>query len=205
MIVFALRPAAVSLLALSLCAPNMTPGPAQAPVERPQAPAEPSAGPVLTCEVYCSEAKLRTANARLRWQTPAAGAEAAAAATGKAELQATVFPRGFEKGIYVTLPVGGALPAPAVAAQPKAQQARPLRAFDIRLIESTPVQRSAAGPAEAGVVVENLEPGMNYTFRLLLGGAAGRSTSQEVTCQAPVCPADMADEKVPQSAPRRTP
>ena len=205
MIVLALRPAAVSLLAFSLCAPNTTPGPAQAPVERPQAPAaEPAAGPVLTCEVFCSDTKLRTANARLRWQAPAAGPDAAAAATGKAQIQATVFARGFEKGIYVTLPVGGALPAPAVAAQPKAQ-ARPLRAFEIRLIESTPLQRSAAGPAEAGVVVENLEPGMNYTFRLLVDSAAGRSTSQEVTCQAPICPADMADEKVPPSPPRRTP
>jgi len=40
-------------------------------------------------------------------------------------------------------------------------------------------------------VIENLEPGVNYTWRVAIETAAGRIVSAPITCEAPVCPADI--------------
>ena len=42
-----------------------------------------------------------------------------------------------------------------------------------------------------GAVVENLEPGVNYTWRIAINTPAGRIVSRPTTCQAHVCPADL--------------
>jgi len=192
-------PAALTLGLLGL----VWPGPgwnAQVPVERPQV--ETDSGLVLSCEVFCSETKLRTANARLRWRGNPGRPEAAMVAGGKTQLQATAFSRGFEKGLYVALPVGGPLPARALAPAPEAQGARPLRAHQIQLIQTMPLREAAGGTAEMGAVVEDLEPGVSYTWRVVLEAGSAKAVSQEVMCQAPVCPADLVEKgKAPQGRP----
>jgi hypothetical protein len=42
-----------------------------------------------------------------------------------------------------------------------------------------------------GAVVEDLEPGVNYTWRIAIDTASGRIVSAPATLQAMVCPADM--------------
>lgn len=158
-------------------------------------------GVELVCEVFCSETELRTAIARLRWKLvpgPAldTGEAARLSSTGQ-QLQTTVFHRGFEKDLYVTLPLSregqAAEAAPATARQGKGtMRAYQLRLREVRLPDSA--ERFAAGEQEAVAEVENLEPGMRYTWRLVPEGADERSASPTVSCLAPVCPADMVQE-----------
>jgi hypothetical protein len=97
-----------------------------------------------------------------------------------------------------------------VPAAPPAAQARQTtpRAFQIRLISAGVA--AAAGPARAGAaatdtgeftaVVEDLEPGVDYTWRLTIEAPSGRLVSAPITIQAPACPADMVE---PTNAPPR--
>lgn len=156
-------------------------------------------GLALVCEVYCSETELRTALARLSWRVvPGSEAEAPAerSATTPRRIDATVFKDGFEKDLYVSLPVSqeeseGATPSATAARQGQGE----LRAFQIRLADVDPPESAPAfarGEEESAVVIENLEPGMSYTWRLVMERAGAASPT--VTCQAPVCPADMVRE-----------
>ena len=165
----------------------------------------------VTCEVFCSDVKMRTSNARLRW-TLADGAPQTAApqtalrslANTTQSLEATVFSGGFEKGLFVTLPVGPASadrPVQATRAPAAAQVQR--RAFDIQLIElESPADARAAG-SQAGAVVEGLEPNVNYTWRLGVDTPAGRVYSPPIMCRPRVCPADLVDD--PRPGPQDTP
>jgi hypothetical protein len=172
---------------------------AQAPQSPPAPPpAEPARGATITCEVFCSQTKLRTANARIRWSAPGSALRAAGIESGTAaatRLETTVFRDGFTKGLFVRLPIAGSgevgiLP---LAEQPRQSQ---LRAYQIRVIEiAPPVRRTeAAGGDESGVVVEGLEPGVQYTWRAVIEAASRRVISVTATCEAPVCPADMVPE-----------
>jgi hypothetical protein len=158
----------------------------------------------LSIETFCSETRLRTSNARIRWSMPRAvldGAGIASVAAARQSLEATVYKNGFEKGLLVALPIGAAtVDRPVVPlAQGRPQQPR---AFQIRLIEFTPpgVQAAAATTGEISAVVENLEPGVNYTWRIALDTPSGRTVSPSATVQARVCPADMAQSP---AVPRR--
>ena len=167
-------------------------------------PAQPAArveaGIALTCEQFCSDTKLRTSNARLRWTLTRAALAASNLenlAAASQTLEVTVYKNGFDKGLMVALPLSPATPdrpvlavaAPQAAAQVNPQQ---VRAFQIRLIQIEPL-RAATADAEAqmGAVVENLEPGVNYTWRIAINTPAGRIVSRPTTCQAHVCPADL--------------
>jgi hypothetical protein len=44
---------------------------------------------------------------------------------------------------------------------------------------------------ETSVVVEGLEAGVTYSWRLRLLTTEGLEVSEPVSCQAPVCPADL--------------
>ena len=166
------------------------------------AAAQPAADPAtdsgLTCEVYCSETKLRTANARISWIGPgavAAGPEAAAAEL----LQTTVYKNGFAQDLYASFPTLGSGQEMA----PEAAEALPepeMRAYDLAILEVA--RPAASGPQAAGaddpgartsVEVEGLEPGMRYTWRIVFETADGQA-SETVTCEAPVCPADLQEE-----------
>jgi hypothetical protein len=162
-------------------------------------------GPAISCEVFCSETKLRTANARIRWSlSRSGGPEAESLASARHSLQTTVFHQGFEKRLYVTLPVGGTTPGRPVAATPQAEASRPLRAYEIVVVENEKARATEAGAPELGVVVENLEPGVNYCWRVVAEAGATQVVTPTVYCQAPVCPADMVGGK-PMPPPRRRP
>lgn len=165
-----------------------------APATQPQAE-QAQGGVRLTCEVFCSQTKLRTANARIRWTVPgatlrAAGIESAAATTTR--LETTVFRDGFAKNLFIALPIAG---RGEVGIQPLAQQPQQAqrRAFQIRVIEVAAPSRvtEAGGADEHAVVVENLEPGVLYTWRAVVEAGSNRVVSLTATCEAPVCPADM--------------
>jgi hypothetical protein len=187
--------------------------------EAAQAAAQPAArvepGLTLDVEGFCSETRLRTSNARITWRAGSAAiAGMANLAAAPQRLETTVFKGGFEKGLYVALPIGDAAAdrpiaaiAPAVpGVAGAAQQTLTRRAYQIRLIAVT-APRAAAAAADASemdAVVENLEPGVNYTWRLAVDAPAGRMVSPTVSLRALVCPADLV-EPLPPQTPRRQP
>ena len=147
---------------------------------------------VVSVETFCSETKLRTTNARIRWSMPAGALEANHLTTLTAArqiLEATVYKNGFDKGLVVALPIGQATPERPVLPQVQGRQPQ-RRAFQIRLIEvrQPGAQLAAGAAAEVIAVVENLEPGVNYTWRVRIDD---RVVSPSITVQARVCPADM--------------
>jgi hypothetical protein len=162
-------------------------------------------GLTVTCEVFCSTTKLRTVNARIRWSLSKAALDASrvsSLSTAKQTLEATIYPDGFAKGLSVALPITQSTPTQAIAPQiAQPAQAR-LRAYQIRLIEIEPPRTEVSGAAasQMSAVVENLEPGMNYTWRIAIDTPAGRIVSATTTCEAPVCPADLKSPSNPQGA-----
>jgi hypothetical protein len=164
---------------------------AQAPQQTPRV--EPRL--TVTVEVFCSDTKLRTSNARIRWSLPRAALDAsglASLAAAKQSLEVTVYKNGFDKGLLASLSVSQATPDRPVVPQAQTRQP-PLRAFQIALIgveqPRTPFAPDAAG--EMSAIVEDLEPGVNYTWRIAIDTAAGRIVSPSVTSQALTCPADL--------------
>jgi hypothetical protein len=165
------------------------------------------AGPTpLRCETYCSQTLLRTASARLTWVDPAlrpSGAAtpgaAAAAASASPRLDVTVVKNGFNTNAFATFLATEAGARPT--AGPSAAAATPRRPYDLRVVGSVRPAISGsltledAAPAterrETSLVIENLEPGIRYTWRLRFPTAAGEQLSAPATCVAPVCPADM--------------
>jgi hypothetical protein len=168
-------------------------------------------GVAVTIETYCSDTKLRTPNARISWSTPTAvmaARSSAAAAIAAESIETTVFKNGFEKGLWVSLP----LSPRASAARPIVPQAQPqlrrptLRAFQIRVVgveETARESAAAAGAAEdTSAVVENLEPGVDYSWRIAFDTPQGKIVSPVVRTRAPICPADfVASPAVPRRKP----
>lgn len=170
-------------------------------------PAQENAELTLTAETFCSETRLRTSNARFRWnitKTALAVARVDNLAATKQSLETTVYKNGFEKGLSTALPIGAVpanQPVAAVAAQPRQAQ---VRAFQLRLVEVDLARAQAVTDtgSEVSAVVEGLEPGVSYTWRVAIDTAAGRIVSPPVRFTAPVCPADMAETP---NVPRRKP
>jgi hypothetical protein len=160
----------------------------------------------LSIETFCSDTKLRTSNARIHWSIPRAVLDAAGiadVAAARQSLEATVYKNGFEKGLLVALPIGTASVDRPVLPLTQGRPQQP-RAFQLRLIEFAQprVDAAAAASGEMTAVVENLEPGVNYTWRIAIDAAAGRLVSSTATAQARVCPADMVQSP---AVPRRKP
>ena len=192
-----LRLGVAGMFAVSLMVCAAAAAQAQAP---PKAPAgEEPTGVLLTCVVTCSETKLQTSNAWIRWTRTSSAANAAKLEDTPLEryqLETTVFKDGFDKGLFVALPVvkGG---APIARPNILADRDR-LRAYHLQVVaveRSGPAESRKAGVPETSVMVEGLEPGMNYTWRLSIQADGGEVVSRDVTCQAPVCPADMQPEE----------
>jgi hypothetical protein len=158
----------------------------------------------LRCETFCSQSKLRTASARLSWTDPSlqpSGAAPPAGLTPAAppQLDVTVMRNGFSTNAYATFPTAdaGASPSPnfATPAAPR------LRAYDLRItgalrpaITGAPAPNevvAAAERRETTLLIENLEPGLRYSWRLRFNTAAGEQVTAPATCIAPVCPADI--------------
>ncbi len=72
-----------------------------------------------------------------------------------------------------------------------------LPAYDLEILEvvrptaisETPALEDA-GEARTVIEIGGLEPGMRYTWRLVVETAGGQEISETVTCEAPVCTAD---------------
>jgi hypothetical protein len=177
---------------------------------------ESETGLTLSAEAFCNPPK-RTSSVRLRWGLSPAARSATrltTLATAKQTLETTIYVDGFEKGLYVSLavpsgservPVAATTPATARGAQ--LRQAPP-RAFQIRLIESGAAgTTTAADGAEFSAVVEDVEPGLNYTWRLTIEGPSGTLVSAPVEVQAVTCPIDVVEPvrppatKVPPKSP----
>lgn len=174
----------------------------------PPAVAQDAAGLPLRCETFCSQSTLRTVSARLTWVDPAlrpGGATVpgtpAAGIAASPQLDVTVVKNGFNTNAYATFPAAetGARPAirPSAAAPAVPPKTRP---YDLRIIGSIrpsvsgtirPEAFPTAERRETSLVIENLEPGLRYTWRLRFPTAAGEQLSAPATCVAPVCPADM--------------
>lgn len=211
-----LAPTRLALVTAALALAVRVAAPAAPAAAAPLAQASQAAArvePALTLEVegFCSETRLRTVNARVTWRAaaPALAPGAASLAGATQRLETTVFKNGFDRGQFVALPIGDASverPVAAIAPPAAAQQAPARRAYQIRLIAVNASRPSAAvaGAAEMDAVVENLEPGVTYTWRLALDAPAGRLVSPSVTLRAPVCPADLV-EPSPAPIPRRRP
>jgi hypothetical protein len=146
----------------------------------------------LTAEPFCSEVKVRTSSARLHWSAPAAALAAnglTTLAAARQTLEATIYKNGFEQGLLVAVPIGPATADRPVLPQAQAAGRQQPRAFQIRVVGVE--QPRATDAADAGVVVENLEPGVNYTWRIALETRAGRIVSPAARFQAKICPADL--------------
>jgi len=166
-------------------------------------------GLTLEVEGFCSQVRMRTSNARITWRVtaPALTAGLASLAPTAQRLETTVFKNGFERGLFVTLPITAAAPDRPVAAvaPPTAAQQPARRAYQIRLIEMSAVRAAAAddGASEMDVVVENLEPGMNYSWRLTIDAPSARMVSPVVSLRARICPSDEVEPRP--ATPRRRP
>ena len=187
------------------------------PLERGQALAQSTQSattvePKMSVEVepYCSETKLRTSNARIRWSLPKEALEAHRLTTlagSRQSLEATVYKDGFEKGLMVSVPLTQAStehPLSALIQEKKPKQ----RAFQFSVIgfEQAKEGATAQGGAVMSAIVEGLEPGVSYTWRIAIETESGRITSEPTTSRASICPADMVPEKpaakpVPRSKP----
>jgi len=163
------------------------------------APVRVEPGLVLHVEGVCSETKLMTSNALLRWSMPKAAIDTyglAGFAAARQNLEVTVYKNGFATGLLMTFPLGQT----AQGRQPPrlAQAVRPqLRAFQINLINvGQPKVEAAASELEA--TVESLEPGVNYTWRVAIDTPGARIVSAPVTMEAVTCVADIVeDDDVP--------
>jgi hypothetical protein len=198
-------------LAIASCAAAQNPAPPAAPeVSEAQVENLPPSFQIR-CETSCSQTEPGVVLAWLTWIPVPEDAPAAANAAPAAEfldqrLDVTVFKDGFADGRYATFETAGAT---GLAAGADAGGVTP-RVFGPR-VEAYGLQITAPEQSEEDhplgiapanepsqeqqmLLVERLEPGIYYTWRLLIDTPQGWTVSRTVTCQAPVCPADKAKE-----------
>src|SRR6266496_3507219 len=85
-----------------------------------QTPAREEQRITVTVDSFCSDTKLRTSNARIRWSMPGAALEATGVrnfATAKQSLEVTVYKNGFEKGLLASVSIPQATPERPLAPQ----------------------------------------------------------------------------------------
>jgi len=97
----------------------------------------------------------------------------------------TVHKRGFQTGAYA---VASTTKGPEKFAMARSAQVAPPHT---RALQLTVTQvRQAKDPASITAIVEDLEPGLNYSWRVATDVAGRLVTSETIVVQAPVCPAD---------------
>ncbi len=165
----------------------------------------------IRCETFCSSSSLRTAGARLSWIDPSLSPSGTAAFDSSGvpsgappQLDVTVVRNGFDTDAYATLPTSdpiGASPTAAFATPPASVPSA--RAYALRVVG---VVRPAIAGAfnldevvpnaerrETSIIIENLEPGLRYSWRLRFATPSGERTGGVAVCIAPVCPADVVE------------
>src|SRR5436305_1795069 len=108
----------------------------QVVAEETQATARAENGTAITVETYCSETKLRTTNARVRWTAAASMMEAATAPNAGTSIEVTVYKNGYEKGLWIALPLRreASRERPIAALAQTQAKAMQIRAFQIRVV-----------------------------------------------------------------------
>jgi hypothetical protein len=164
----------------------------------------------LQCETYCSSTKLRTGNARITWIDPGISigrALATAPLQLDQQLQATVFKQGFLEDVFASFPTDEATPESASPQEARTLgpglEGKSLPAFDLRVVaasrpqisgtEAADVMRLSPEQQQSSVILEGLEPGLTYYWRLRYDREGATVESEPVVCEAPVCPADMGE------------
>ena len=159
------------------------------------------------CEAYCSQTKLRTVNAKLTWIGPGMPLGPSALADRQVEqeqIETTVFKNGFKKNLHASFSTLDPDTPNAMAIPGRTGSAPMLPAYNLKLIGAQqPIVSGAAARAsiaespekqERSVIVEGLEPGLTYRWRLRFRTVDGWTESQTIACEAPVCPADLQEE-----------
>lgn len=178
------------------------------PMPAPSSAIAQQASPVVVrCETFCSQETLRTATARLTWIDPdlrsgdrPAGLPPPANAPVP-QIDVTVVKNGFNSNAYASFSTSQDGARAAMSPSAGASGRPPLRAYDLRVIGSVrpamsgPMRLDEAVPGterrETSFLVENLEPGLQYSWRLRIGSGPGAQLSAPAICVAPVCPADL--------------
>jgi hypothetical protein len=144
--------------------------------------------PALAVRTGCSVTKLRTGYAVVTW-----GGGRTIESTLRLDVAADK--RGFERGEFVSaspLSPGGRFTA-ARATLAHAPVARPL---DIVIAGQEDTRIAAATqPLSRAVVIERLEPGVNYFIRIAAREGTGWVPGPTLRVEAPTCPADMRDRQ----------
>jgi len=152
---------------------------AQGPVKQPDLKIVPRG---LQVEVSCSPTKIRTPIARISWE----GSEETLQGQ---RLDVTVYKDGFSRGVYASL--SSVRPSERFVI-PRAEKALAYRPPGLDLVVSNvETSRQTRRPA---VVVEGLQPGLNYFWRIVAETKGLSVSSEVVRQQAPVCPADLREE-----------
>lgn len=138
----------------------------------------------LTVKPFCSETKLRTGVASLTWRTNKDLFE-------KQRVDMTAYKRGFEKGLYTTmwpLKKGGRF-------QESGSSKLPDRASSQSLFLEVIEMNFDRERGTTSMKVEGLEAGLNYFWRVLTLYDGKWVPSDIVSCEAPVCPADIEENQ----------
>ena len=138
----------------------------------------------LQVETFCSLTKIRTSVARLIWEVDPTLLD-------KQQIDATVFKQGFDKGFFGSVsPIRPQSKFQPPEELPESERDALAPILNLRLEEVT----YDSDQRVVSVDVENLEPGLNYFWRVLTLTDKGLVPSNTVSVEAPVCVADMQDE-----------
>jgi hypothetical protein len=154
-----------------------------------------TASPAFECRVYCSDEQLRTPVAELSWRS-------SEARMGETQIEVTVYKDGFKKGLYATLDSSKGSRSFQSQKSRVAQDLIP--GLSQLVVVDTSNLADPSNPSNlrvrSGMVavrIEGLEPGLNYTWRVVSKASGRQVTGVTATCQAPVCPADMQPDEKP--------
>lgn len=135
-------------------------------------------------DVWCSDVRLGTAVARLSW-SPEDGGEAVKAGGTPPAIRAEVtrYPLGFERNAFTVHEPG----SQAMQSMQPASAQRGTASMSKMMVDAPPLPVADA----EFVLLTDLEPGVNYTWRLAVRADEGWAPSVEaMTFQAPICPVD---------------
>ena len=138
---------------------------------------EPEGGIGLICELGCSSHRERTATVRLSWRPRAVPAGS--------RVDYAVYSEGFEIGGFASFVE--LFPGQDGKREFAHREISTLRPFDLRLVQ---VEGDADERFLSAVVLENLEAGVNYRFRLRMRLNDDWRSTETVVCPAPVCISD---------------
>lgn len=180
--------------------PGPTPGPTPTPGPATQEVAEGEAA-WGWCESYCSPVAPGTSVIEVRRKVTRENDAAAMERALKSDkLEVTTYADGFERKLFVEVALG-APPASAPSVPAGVTSAGVIPGLDTLRVQSVATRGSPAaadlrlaplaGPGfdSLTVLVSDLQPGMNYYWRLSAGAGAPQP-QQALVCRAAICPVD---------------